>query len=81
MFATNLFGPPYVDLIGRDRLMSAPAEQVKAVGDGIVLTVVADPRKWDTDAARAANEAVLERLGREFFFDKNIRDKQTKAPD
>ena len=46
-----------------------------------MLTVVADPRKWDTDAARAANEAVLEHLGREFFFDKNIRDRQTKAPD
>jgi len=30
---------------------------------------------------RAANEAVLEHLGREFFFDKHDRDRQTKAPD
>jgi hypothetical protein len=43
VFAANFFGPPYVELIGRERLMAAPASQVASVDDGVLVALDDDP--------------------------------------
>jgi hypothetical protein len=80
LFAHNYYGPLYVDLIGQDALLSAPAVETRKVGDGVLLVVEPDPEKWDTPQAVARNETVLDHLGREHFYDKHDPDQDFKAP-
>lgn len=78
LFTSNFFGPPYVELIGREQLLSAPA--ARAVGDGVLITIGDDPRDWDTPQQREREEAVLDHLGHEYFFSKTAMAETTKAP-
>ena len=79
LFSVNFFGPPYVDLIGRRRLLDAPG--AREVGEGVLITVADDPRQWDAPAHREREDAVLDHLGREYFFSKTAMPSLTKAPD
>lgn len=45
VFWLNFFGRPYVDLLGEQRLRSAP--NAEPVGDGVLVAVGDDPRQWD----------------------------------
>jgi hypothetical protein len=80
LFAHNYFGPPYVDLIGQDALLSAPAAETRKIGDGVLLVVEPDPERWDTPQAMSRNQTILDHLGREYFYDKHNPTQDFSAP-
>jgi hypothetical protein len=80
LFWMNFFGRRYRDLIGHERLLSAPAPIVEDVGEGVLIGLGREPKDWETDARKATERAVLEHIGAEFFFDKSNPESQTTAP-
>jgi hypothetical protein len=60
IFWANLLGAPYVGLIGRDRLISTPA-QVLTAGENVLLVVHEEPDDWALASAvsRTSSEASL----------------------
>jgi hypothetical protein len=80
LFAANHFGPEYVDLIGRDRLLGVPSATASPVGDGVQVTLSDDPTAWDSPEYRRAEEAVLDHVGREYFYDAENPDRDSVAP-
>jgi hypothetical protein len=81
IFTANFFGRPYTDLIGRDRLLNAPAPRVESVDAGVLVVLGDDPREWDSIDRRRLDDEVVEYLGREFFFSKQDMPGTTVAPD
>jgi hypothetical protein len=81
LFAANFFGPPYVELLGRDRLLDAPAQEVAAVDAGVLLVRDAEPEAWDRPEREAADRRLLDHLGREHFFAKPHPPDPSRAPD
>jgi hypothetical protein len=79
LFWLNYVGEPYVDLIGLDRLLSAPAE-VLQINQGVFLALPGDPWAWEGEEYRKAEDAVLSHVGKEFFFSKVDSGKTTVAP-
>lgn len=69
------------ELIGNDRLRSAPAEMVKVIDDGVLIAIAGDPAAWDTPEYAASEQRVRCRLGAELFFSKAEPDRLTVAPD
>lgn len=80
LYWLNYLGRPYRDLIGREQLLSAPAFAVQEIGDGIMLSLGDDARAWETPECREREQAVLDHLGRHFFFDRAHPDRPTVAP-
>ena len=70
MFAANFFGARYVELMGRERLLESPAEEVGPVDGGVLVVVDADPEAWDRPERKHADQRMLDHLGREYFFAK-----------
>ncbi len=79
VFWLNFFGQPYAELLGRERLESAPAADV--VGDGIVVAVGADPRHWDDPTTAGIEQQLRDHLGPELFFTKGDPDRPGVVPD
>lgn len=69
LFWRTYLGRPYIDLIGRDRLVGAPVHDVIDKPNLVVLTLSAEP---PTDASYAAFDAARDRamahLGRDLFW-------------
>jgi hypothetical protein len=76
----NFFGKPYCDLIGRDRLLSAPAAEVREVDDGVLLRLADDPREWASPEYKAVERRVLDHIGPQYFFSKGDPERRTVAP-
>jgi hypothetical protein len=81
LYWLNYFGAPYLDLIGRDRLLSAPAHEVKPAGDGVLIGLDASPEAWQSPAYQQREQAVIAHLGEQYFFSRHDPDRQTVAPD
>jgi hypothetical protein len=81
LYWLNFLGPPYRDLMGRERLLAAPAHRVKEVDSGILLSLGSNPRSWNSTEYREVEQKVLDHLGRQFFFSKESPDRDTVAPD
>jgi hypothetical protein len=81
LYWLNFFGKPYCDLMGRERLLSAPVAEVLEMGDGILLRLADDPRKWSSLEYKAAERRVLEHIGSQYFFLKDQPNRKTIAPD
>jgi hypothetical protein len=79
----NFFGPRYVDFLGEDRLLTAPAHEARWLGEaGILLLVSESPFEYDDPEVKATEQAVVEHLGPEaFFFKSDPEDKEYRAPD
>lgn len=80
LFSSNFFGRPYVRLIGRRQLLTAPAEHVAPAGKGVVVSL-GDPLRWDDPVRQASEALVLDHLGRQRFFDRDRRDATGDAPE
>lgn len=70
----NVFGPPYVELIGADRLRTAPAAVVTELPSGgfyvqVTGTILDLSSAEGIPRYRAARDAVKEHLGSEFFYE------------
>lgn len=81
LFWLNFFGRRYCDIIGRERLRSVTAERVVDVDDGMLIEVVSDPFQWDSEPYAIREREARDWIGREFFFDRNLPDQSTSAPD
>jgi hypothetical protein len=74
----NIFGPPYVDLIGEHRLLDAPADTAKRSGNHVTIRTYRDAQDWQVnDEARHRLAAAL---GAEHFFDRNDPTRRHRAP-
>jgi hypothetical protein len=64
------FGPPYLTMIGRDRIASAPFWKVEDIGSGLLLCqAVQDPSECLGPEFNARREAIKAAIGLEYFFD------------
>ena len=81
LFWLNFFGRRCRDLIGPDRLLSAPAEMVRVIDAGVLIAIADDPAMWDTPEYVVAEQRVRAHLGTELFFSKSDPDRLTVAPD
>jgi hypothetical protein len=81
LYWLNYLGPPYVDLIGLDRLLSAPAYEVKEIAGGVLLALAADADEWQSPEYQAREAAVIEHIGKKYFFSRWEPDRETVAPD
>ena len=70
VFSATFFGAPYVELLGRERLLDAPAEEVSPVDAGILAVRDTAPQAWNSPAREEADQRLLDHLGREHFFAK-----------
>ncbi len=81
LYWLNYFGAPYVDMIGRQRLLTAPAYEVKAVGDGVLVALDASADAWQSADYQQREQAVIAHLGKQYFFSRTDPDRQLVAPD
>jgi hypothetical protein len=81
LYWLNFFGRPYRDLIGRERLLGAPAYATAELDDGILLCVDADARDWDTPVHGEIERRILEHLGPQYFFSRRHPRRKGVAPD
>jgi hypothetical protein len=80
LYWLNYFGPQYVDLMGRESLLSAPAYDVKAAGDGVILALDESAEAWSTDAYRQREHVVIAHIGGQYFFSRFEPDRKLVAP-
>ncbi|HEX5084341.1 MAG TPA: hypothetical protein VFY40_20035 [Blastocatellia bacterium] len=81
LYWLNYFGPPYLQLIGKERLLSAPAYEVQAVADGVFIGSGDNPKEWNGLEYKGREQQVITHLGEQFFFSKQDPRRETKAPD
>jgi len=77
----NCFGPEYIELIGKGKLLSAPAYEVIETANGVVMSLSESPDEWDTATYKKREQAVVDHLGPQYFFSRDDPDRQTSAPD
>ena len=69
LFWRTYFGPPYIELIGRGRLLTAPVHDVTTQRERIVLTLTPDlPADESWPAFSDVRRRVIEHLGRDLFW-------------
>jgi hypothetical protein len=75
----NIFGPPYVDLIGEQRLLDGTAKAATRSGDHITIRPYRDAEDWQSN--EPARHQLKVALGAEYFFDRNDPFRRYRAPD
>ena len=69
VFWANFFGPEYVELVGRQRLLSAPCKVARELPDGGVLILLASsPLALPIETIRARQRAFMTYLGEDLFY-------------
>lgn len=81
LYWMNFFGEPYCSMIGTQELLSAPSYQSIEIDNGVMLYLSGDPRDWQDAEYKERETLVLEHLGTQYFFNREVRDRQTVAPD
>lgn len=72
LFGVNFFGPRYVELIGRERLLGAPCARADELQQGIIVVL---------DDGSEAEKRWLDHVGERFFFVKGKDARETVAPE
>ena len=81
LYWLNHFGPEYVELIGCDRLLTSPAAATDVHQSSVTLLLAESPSGWNTRDYTNRRDAVLDHLGRRFFFDRRGPAGSRSAPD
>lgn len=81
LYWLNFFGRPYCALMGKERLLTAPAHKTKEIDSGVLLLLAADPKAWNTPEYSASEKRVLSHLGDQHFFNPREPQRGTIAPD
>ena len=68
----TIFGRPYIDMMGRERILNTPANKVKALSSGAIALQLTEglednPTDWQT--FRTIRERCKQYLGSDAFFD------------
>lgn len=69
----NVFGPAYVEFLGREKLLSAPCFQAAELGDGYVYLQLTESVPEDGaayHACRAIKDSVKRHLGSDAFYER-----------
>jgi hypothetical protein len=75
LYWLTIFGPELVRAFGEDKLSALPGVRVHEIGSGQIAIELDEPPETDDLDARLEKEADLaDRLGAEFFFDRNRPD-------
>lgn len=80
LYWLNFFGNEYVDLIGSDRLASAPVPDVEPIDAGFCIRLGDGPTDWSTEGYQQREAAVMSHFGNEFFFSRLHSERPTRAP-
>jgi len=81
IYWANFFGPLYVEFFGREKFLSAPAYFKEELPDGGFLLLTApSPLDYGRPEVRALEEALMDHLGRDAFFEKARPDKLCRVP-
>ena len=81
IYWANFFGPIYVDFFGREKFLTVPAYHKEELPDGGFLVLTApSPLDYDRPEVRVLEEAILDHLGRDAFFEKAYPEKLCRVP-
>lgn len=80
VYWANFLGEVYCGFMGRDKLLSAPAYEVRGVGSGILVRMSEKPQEWHNPGYKEREQRFLDHVGREYFFERDNPDKPTKSP-
>ncbi|NJK52743.1 MAG: hypothetical protein HC936_07795 [Leptolyngbyaceae cyanobacterium SU_3_3] len=81
LYWLNYFGAPYINLMQRERLISAPAYEVFENDGGVLVALDETPLNWQDESYKARERQVIEHLGSQYFFNRNEPERKTIAPD
>lgn len=76
----NYYGEKYVDLIGKDVLLSSSAHHCLETDQGVLVYLGESPLDWDSPEYKAREEKVFEEYGNRYIFARD-KDNKTQAPD
>ena len=68
-------------MIGKERLLNAPAQEIETLGAGVPLLLGADPEAWSTPEYKTAESGALAYLGEKYFCNRREPRRETTAPD
>jgi hypothetical protein len=80
LYWLNFFGKQCVARMGIRRVKSVPAQRVLPAGNGILIGLSEDPRKWDTRKYKDMEADVLAHLGKQFFYSRTEGAQDTVSP-
>lgn len=81
IYWANYFGPLYVNFFGREKFLTAPAYHKEELSDGGFLLLTApSPLDYGRPEVRALEEAIIDHLGRDAFFEKAHPQKVCRVP-
>ncbi|MCX7682629.1 MAG: hypothetical protein N2508_11825 [Anaerolineae bacterium] len=81
IYWANFFGPLYVNFFGREKFLTAPAYHKEELPDGGLLLLTApSPLDYGRPEVRALEEAIMNHLGRDAFFEKAYPEKVCRVP-
>lgn len=81
LYWANFFGPIYVNFFGRERFLTAPAYYKEELPDGgFLLLTSPSPLDYGRPEVRALEEAIMDHLGRDAFFEKAHPEKPCRVP-
>jgi hypothetical protein len=80
LYWLNFFGSAYKQLMGDERLASAPAFRTSAFGSGYVVSLSENPGDWGSREYKAREESVRRHLGEEYFFIHTNEARKTVSP-
>jgi hypothetical protein len=77
----NYFGSPYIQLLQKSKLLSAPAYTVRENGNGILLALDETPLNWQDEVYQKREKETIEHIGSCYFFSKSDLQRKTIAPE
>ncbi len=81
LYWANFFGPVYVEFFGREKFLTVPAYHKEELPDGGFLLLTApSPLDYGHPEVQALEEAIMDHLGRDAFFEKARPEKLCRVP-
>lgn len=74
------FGKPYIDLIGKDKIMDAPCLYMKEYKNSILVCLYENPADWNTEKNLSMVDQFKQHLGEDYFFDAANPSRKLKTP-
>jgi hypothetical protein len=81
LYWLNHFGSEYCEFMGRERVLSAPAYEVWESGQGVSIRLSESPTAWNDPDYHRQKQAVIEYIGKSYFFSRFDRAREYLAPD
>lgn len=80
LYWLNFFGKPYVEMIGMERILQAPAYRVARISSGCMLETAPRPDEWNRSEYHTVVARVLRHLGEQYFFSRDRESADSISP-